>query len=303
VLEKILDWMDAHPDETVIMKVVDCDHEFGTEPDDYDTDRRINRIWRELEHKKAPERMRRSFNRLRAHDARFHLGCTLGQVRGQLLLWRVFKDLRASAPPPGKTTGVFGLDLYDLRRYDDQARIVVTAPAASDPAHASDRIDVLRCQSRYEGATDGVGKFITYAQKMTLIANMLQEAWGGDDVFTLNELNIGTSAGQSKGSFASYQPVTNATYINPLVEALLDEMLAGPKLSAGVPEFAPHSGVGVLLFDWADPDAARDHDMTVQHNHPIYGKVIRLNFERPWMWHTSEFQPHDDPPYVEWRVL
>ncbi|RKH46137.1 hypothetical protein [Corallococcus sicarius] len=320
VLTHIYAWMNKpeHRDECVIMKVVDCDHtHLDTEPADYDTHTRIHDIWKSVDD--ASHGMK-SLDFNTQHTAEDFLRMTLAQAKGKLLLWRVFKDPEV---PHGKRKA-FGLDLYQLKdeaRFDNNPYFGITSPAAD----GTKRINTLHAQSLYTWKYSGPHQKLTYADKMNVVRHLLYEAWHDHtgkagtrsfDSYRVNELNIAaiyqSSSDRQDVDSLRYYPITNATHINPLVGALLDQLLSPeptlPNLSSSNPQ--GHGSVGIMLFDWAEDPAAtrRDFEQTRLFTEPLYKKVILFNFKPSKMFardnlgvDSIRYQPLGDSPYAALR--
>ena len=318
VLTRIYAWMNKpeHRDECVIMKVVDCDHtNLDTEPADYDTHTRIHDIWKSVDD--ASHGMK-SLDFNTRHTAEDFLRMTLAQAKGKLLLWRVFKDPEV----PHGARKAFGLDLYQLKdeaRFDNNPYFGITSPSSST---RSGRISTLHAQSLYTWKYSGPHKTLTYADKMNAVRHLLYDAWHDHtgaagtrrfDSYRVNELNIAaiyqSSSDRQDVDSLRYYPITNATHINPLVGALLDQLLAPeptlPTLSNVNAQ--GHGSVGIILFDWAEDPAGtrRDFEQTRLFTEPLYKKVILFNFKPSKMFardnqgvESIRYQPMGDAPYA-----
>lgn len=307
VLRHIYAWMDRNPGETVIIKVVDAGVDMGEEPANYDVHERVLDCWQAIDDASSQKRL--ALNLSLTTDQL--LSVSLGRARDQILLWRVFKDPRNTVVRGQRRE--FGLNLYKLKdpKTDNQPRFDVTSPSSDIDAG---EVHALQVQSLYTWKYSSP-KHLRYADKMNAILHQLHNAWCGHTAgiwqdsstyFSLNELNIAASDGQDSDLF-SYYPITNATYINPLIHFLLDQLLEPsstlPALIAG--EQSP-SGLGVLLFDWAEfRDAARDYQKTRACNEPIYAKVIRFNFQASKMFARGQdgedslrYRATSEAPYV-----
>lgn len=312
VLEKIYGWMNENPNETVIIKVVDADYDdVDTEPDDYKTHTLVYKIWTSVDDASEIKRLEKN-NRLSPKEC---LNLTLEKARGSLLLWRAFKYPYAAISPDDPLRH-FGLDLYKLKAkaLDNSPYYTISPPSGAIPGMT---IPVLRGQSYYTWKESKTG-YLSYSDKMNLILRLLYEAWCGhtagvttptEDMFYLNEVNIAVSDGQPGTNIYAHYPITNATFMNPLVGYILEQMLIE---SSDLPTLTDKSAkspgsVGILLFDWADnpTNATRDYAKTQIYNHGIYKRVIRMNFERSRIFQRDasgdamiRYRPTTSDPYV-----
>lgn len=304
VLEKIYEWMNVkiHQNETVIIKVVDCDNDgINTEDDDYFTDLRVREIWQAVDD--ASEIKRLAFN-LSLTTEKF-VELTLGQARGKLILWRAFKckiSVFVSGIHPE-----FGLNIYNAKRveFDNSPRYKVDAP--SSYIHGGE-LEVVDWQSLYTWKWSSP-KHLTYADKMNAVMKLMYDTWQGHTLgvlpqasqsYSVNELNIAASDGQDS-DYNRYYPITNATAMNPLFQNLLVHLMDTINMPNNFSTFSARSpgSIGIVLFDWAeDPeDTQRQYQKTKEFNEPIYRQVIKMNFVRSCMFNPGRvryFPTNDD---------